>query len=93
MIRATGWSWEYVDQHMTLPRLDAFLEDWRQTPAIESLAAWYMGYKPSGKGNANAEPTPSDIAEMAELVESLPTMRLPKILTPEEYLAQKAAMG
>lgn len=32
MITLTGWTWEYVDAHMTFPRLRAMTARWRELP-------------------------------------------------------------
>ena len=39
MCLETGWSWEYVDEEMTLPRLDGFVKLWKQTPPIRTMLA------------------------------------------------------
>lgn len=33
LITATNWTWEYIDDYMTFPRLDAMLEYWEEVPA------------------------------------------------------------
>lgn len=30
----TGWTWEYVDEEMTLPRADEFVKLWKITPPL-----------------------------------------------------------
>lgn len=45
-----GWTWEYVEEHMTLPRLYALIETWKQQPpAAVSLAniARALGWQPA----------------------------------------------
>lgn len=43
-----GWSWEYVDEQMTLPRLYAIWKQWKRSPPVHLMIAGYLGYlKPS----------------------------------------------
>lgn len=32
MVSITGWTWEYIDAHMTLPRLYAMHRSWETLP-------------------------------------------------------------
>jgi hypothetical protein len=32
----TGWSWEYVDEEMTVPRSKGFIELWKLTPPLRA---------------------------------------------------------
>lgn len=34
MCAETGWTWEYVDEEMTLPRLDEFTKLWNRHPPL-----------------------------------------------------------
>ncbi|MGB8422178.1 hypothetical protein [Paraburkholderia sp.] len=38
-----GWSWEYVDEQMTLPRLHAVWKQWKRFPPIHKMVAVYLG--------------------------------------------------
>lgn len=42
---ACGWSWEYIDEHMTLPRLAALTRYWDQFPPLHVLVAGAVGYE------------------------------------------------
>lgn len=42
---STGWTWDYVAEHIDLPRLEHLNGYWRQHPPMHILAAAYMGYK------------------------------------------------
>lgn len=42
---STGWTWDYVDEQMTFPRLEALNKYWRQHPPVHILVAGYIGYK------------------------------------------------
>jgi hypothetical protein len=35
----TGWTWEYVDEEMTLPRADEFVKLWKITPPLRLVLA------------------------------------------------------
>lgn len=34
MITCTGWTWEYIDHHVTLPQVVALNEFWSHTPPV-----------------------------------------------------------
>jgi hypothetical protein len=38
-----GWTWEYVDQHMTLPRLSILNRYWKKHPPVHCMLAMYFG--------------------------------------------------
>ena len=40
---STGWTWDYVLEHMDFPRLEALREQWRQFPPLNVLVAHYLG--------------------------------------------------
>lgn len=42
----TGWTWEYIDKSMTLPRWESMCEYWKNNPPQHMLMAIYIGYKP-----------------------------------------------
>ena len=42
-----GWSFEYIDNHMTMTRYRAIEEQLQYTPPVDELVAGYLGYKPS----------------------------------------------
>jgi hypothetical protein len=39
------WTWEYVDEHMTLPRMYALSKQWRMFPPVRITVASAFGYK------------------------------------------------
>lgn len=44
----TGWTWEYVDEEMTLPRCDGFVEMWKHNLPVRttlSIIAQCLGMK------------------------------------------------
>jgi len=47
LITCFNWSWEYIDDHMTLPRLDALREYWKSNPPLHQIMAAYAGFKPT----------------------------------------------
>jgi hypothetical protein len=44
-----GWTWEYVDEHMTLPRLAAIVKYHNTNPPLHWMAARYLGYGASAE--------------------------------------------
>jgi hypothetical protein len=45
LITATGWTWEYIDDHMTLPRWNHLAEYWSQYPPTNILVGAALGNK------------------------------------------------
>jgi hypothetical protein len=62
-----NWTWEYIDEHMTLPRLDALNEYWRRNPPLHQLVAAYAGFKPPNDDNKEPEKTEDLATFMAEM--------------------------
>jgi hypothetical protein len=50
----TGWSWEYIDDYMTLPRLYGMMDYWKDHPPLHIVLAAFVGIKPSKKNAAPA---------------------------------------
>lgn len=68
---ATGWSWEYVDECVTLPRLYAFLDYWKLAPPVAESVAAFVGIKaPAPKQAANDE--------LQAYMANLPMRRIPR---------------
>lgn len=44
MITATGWTWEYIDEFMTLPRYEEMREYWDDNPPVHIMVAAYLGH-------------------------------------------------
>lgn len=59
---ATGWTWDYIGEHMTLPRLYALFEHWAQYPPVHITAAIFTGVKSEKKLGANAVQTRDESA-------------------------------
>lgn len=66
MIACTGWTWEYIDNHMTIPRLSAMTRYWNQNPPVHVLVAEYMGYEAPAKTPAAGEPAAAPSQEAIE---------------------------
>ena len=58
----TGWTWDYIDEEMTLPRSDGFLELWKQTPPLRTQisAICVMLGMPAPDSNEKPEARPAD---------------------------------
>lgn len=52
MIAATGWTWEYLDEFLTLPRLDALTKHWERYPPVHITAALFTGVAAAATGAA-----------------------------------------
>ena len=65
---ATGWTWDHVGEHMTLPRLYAMFEHWGRYPPAHISAALFAGIKPS---------KPAAVAndDLANYIDPMPTMK------------------
>lgn len=52
----TGWTWEYIDENMTLPRLYAIYRHWERRPPTHWMIAAYFGLD-------KETPKPKDVHE------------------------------
>lgn len=55
---ATGWTWDYIGEFMTLPRLYAMIKHWAIYPPVHVTAALFAGVgksKPKASEAANEE--------------------------------------
>jgi hypothetical protein len=70
---ATGWTWEYIGEQLTLPRLYALMDHWKRYPPAHVTAALFAGIKPADEqSRAEVE------AETDAFIDSMPTMRVPR---------------
>lgn len=44
---STGWTWDYVAEHVDLPRLEALTRYWEGHPPTHVMVAAYFGIKPT----------------------------------------------
>lgn len=61
---ATGWTWEYIGGCLTLPRLYAMYDHWKQYPPVHVSAALFAGIK-SDDSKAPEPKKPVDNAAIA----------------------------
>lgn len=47
VITATGWTWDYLDECLTLPRLNALLKHWQSSPPVHITSALVAGIQPA----------------------------------------------
>lgn len=40
-----GWTWDYIDNNMTMSRLEAYKKYWQKNPPTHQLVASYLGYE------------------------------------------------
>lgn len=60
VIACTGWTWEYISDHVDLPRLEALNKYWAQFPPAHVLIAAYLGIKPQQKSFQITNPKEQD---------------------------------
>lgn len=74
LAQETGWTWEYIGQHMTLPRLAAFSKKWSEIPPLaDAVAALAYGFGVLKKRSAApAEGTQEHQDEVAQFIEGMP---------------------
>ncbi len=46
----TGWTWDYVESTLTVPRLRALQKEWLRHPPLPLMVAAYLGIKPKEMG-------------------------------------------
>ena len=62
---ATGWTWEYIGQCLTLPRLFAMHSIWRRYPPLIVAAASLLGVKPEAAVPQTREDVAKAMADAA----------------------------
>lgn len=60
---STGWTWDYISEHVDLPRLAALNDYWSAHPPVHVLVAAYLG--------VGEQPKPEQ-QNYSELFENLP---------------------
>jgi len=45
----TGWTWDYVDENMTMERLNALTGYWEDHPPLQAMIASYFGIESKPK--------------------------------------------
>lgn len=67
MIACTGWTWDYIDQHVTLPQVQVLNRAWRFLPpaalTLQRIGS-YLGLKPPAE-NDGKPTTPDDALQQA----------------------------
>jgi hypothetical protein len=58
LVVETGWTWEYIDERVTLPRLSALIRYWGEHPPVSLLVRQFLGHKPR---RAKAPGSPKDL--------------------------------
>jgi len=64
-----GWTWDYVETEIDIPRLLALNEYWRQYPPLQVMVAAFMGYKapPKASGAVN---DPAEVQQLFSMFNS-----------------------
>jgi hypothetical protein len=60
LITATGWTWEYIDENMTLYRLACFTHHWLDSPPVHTAFAGFL----KGMGGKSKRPQGVEVDEM-----------------------------
>lgn len=78
-----GWTWEYVEDHITVPRLNKIIEYWTtKQPSLAASMAAMIGFKPKG---SNTEVQ----SGIEELLSQVPRRVVP-IQAPPQALPEPA---
>lgn len=76
MMAFPGWTWEYIDEWMTLPRLYAIFKYWGESrPPVHWMVAGFLGVKrkPSAQ-DGQSDPDAGDVRALAESMMSGPLL-------------------
>lgn len=60
-----GWTWEYIDNYVTLPIILEIFQSWGKIPPVHRMVASYFGIE-----NKPPSPPPSE-AELRSTIEML----------------------
>lgn len=64
---AFGWSWEYIDDNMTLPRYYEISEQWKKWPPLHLAILAYIGYTEKNGSKENAEKKEANEVSIGDL--------------------------
>lgn len=59
LVMVTGWTWEYIDEFVTIPRLLEMSAYWRKSPPLHELVAAFVGY-----GDKSSAVTADEVVRM-----------------------------
>ena len=92
-VSATGWTWDYVEWQLDIPRLLALNAHWSRLPPpalqLARIAA-AIGLKSDAVPAAPTTPAAQE-EQAGSLMEMFPTAPAQPFLSAEEYLRQKNA--
>lgn len=76
MMAFPGWTWEYIDDMMTLPRLYAIFKHWESRPPLHWMVAQFLGIKRKSQDQSGASlaPDEGDVKALAESLMSGPLL-------------------
>jgi hypothetical protein len=90
----TGWTWDYVEWQLDVPRLAALSAQWRQLPppALQlARIARFLGLEVSVAASSPAAESPERPQDETDLIDLFGTGPPLKVMSPEEYLAKRYA--
>ena len=82
----TGWTWDYVEWNIDLPRLTALNHQWQILPPIALQMARITGYL--GFKNNVPQGSEENNQEIESLLGTMPSGKAPEIMSPEEFLSK-----
>jgi len=92
---ATGWTWDYVEWHLDIPRLVALNAHWRRFPPpvvqlarIASMVGALLGIDSKPQPEQNRIEPASD-EQNASLLGAFPLQPAQRYITAQEYLAAR----
>jgi hypothetical protein len=63
-----GWSWEYIDEEMTMQRMDAIGKHWEQVPPLAICVAGLLNALTGGKSSKKQVVKQQDPRELFEML-------------------------
>lgn len=72
LIACTGWTWEYIDDFMTVPRMTEMTQYWKGSPPLHLMVAAYFGIEKPSQQAKTVESKESDEAAIVALIAGLP---------------------
>jgi hypothetical protein len=73
----TGRPWDELEDTLTIPRLRALTDHWREKPPVGDLVAAYLKYKPPVKIDVDAIVSSDDPSGIGGLLLQFPNGQVP----------------
>lgn len=67
LIACTGWTWDYIADHVDIPRLTSMNDYWAKHPPLHVMVQWFMGIEEKSVSGELPDSEPEmDILEFAQ---------------------------